>query len=106
MTEAVLDKPILSPEAPGKWLDRGYEPLYELSWREVEDVQLAALKLQFDKFSTSVAALEKLARREGVTRVDSIEDALPLLFDHRVYKSYPLALIEKRDIRKLNAWLG
>ena len=106
MTEAVLDKPHLSPETPGEWLKHGYEPLYAMSWREVEEVQLQALKLQFDKFSTSVAALEKLAKREGVIRIDSLEDALPLLFDHRVYKSYPLSLIEKRDIPKLNAWLG
>jgi hypothetical protein len=106
MTEAVLDKPTLAPETPGAWLDHGYEPLYEISWREVEDVQLQALKLQFEKFRTSVAALEKLAKREGVASIDSVEDALPLLFDHRVYKSYPLSLIEKRDIPKLNAWLG
>lgn len=106
MTEAILDAPTLAPETPGRWLEHGFEALYALSWRDIEDVQLKALQLQFDKFSTSVAALEKLARREGVTRVDSVEDALPLLFDHRVYKSYPLSLIEKRDIPKLNAWLG
>lgn len=105
MTEAILDKPILNPAAPGKWLDNGYEPLFALSWREIEEVQLAALKLQFEKFGTSVMALEKLARREGVSQIDSMADALPLLFDHRVYKSYPLSLIEKRDIAKLNSWL-
>ena len=92
-----LDAPALAPETPGKWLEQGYEAMYALSWRDVQEVQLKALQLQFDKFSTSVAALEKLARREGVTRVESVEDALPLLFDHRVYKSYPLSLIEKRD---------
>src|SRR5438094_5412646 len=106
MAETLLAEPALAPAKPGTWLDHGYEPLLELSWRDVEDVQLEALRLQFDKFSTSVAALEKLARREGVTQIDSVDDALPLLFDHRVYKSYPLAMIEKRDIAKLNAWLG
>jgi hypothetical protein len=106
MMATLLERPRLSPDAPGRWLDQGYEPLYELSWRDVEDVQLEALKLQFEKLGTSVAALEKLAKREGVTRVDSVEDALPLLFDHRVYKNYPLSLIEKRDLPKLTAWLG
>lgn len=106
MTHALLDTPTLSPERPDTWLDHGFEPLYAMSWREVEDIQLKALQLQFEKFSTSVAALEKLAKREGVAQVHSIDDALPLLFDHRVYKSYPLSLIEKRDIGKLNAWLG
>ena len=40
-----------------------------------------------------------------MTSVDSIEDILPLLFDHRVYKNYPLSLIETRNIPKLHAWL-
>ncbi len=38
--------------------------------------------------------------------IDSIEDALSLLFDHRIYKSYPLSIIEKREIGKLNTWLN
>ena len=84
---------------------RAYEALYAISWRDMEDIQLTALKLQFDKLYPAVAALEKLAKREGIARIDSIEDALPLLFDHRIYKSYPLSLIERRDVRKLNAWL-
>ena len=79
MTQAILDVPTLAPETPGKWLEQGYEALYALSWRDVVDIQLQALKLQFEKFRGSVAALEKLARREGVTSVDSVGDALPLL---------------------------
>jgi hypothetical protein len=105
MAEAVLEDTRLSPDDPQHWLDNGYEPLLAVSWRDVQDVQLEVLKRQFDTFRASVAALDKLARREGVNSVDSIEDALPLLFDHRVYKSYPLALIEKRDVAKLNGWL-
>jgi hypothetical protein len=106
MSEAAVDEHRYSPESPWNWLDGGFEPLYASSWRDFENVQIAALKLQFERLGTSVLALEKLAKREGVIRIDSIDDALPLLFDHRVYKNYPLSLIEKRDIPKLNAWLG
>jgi hypothetical protein len=105
VTQATLERAGLSPETPSTWIDDGFEPLYEMSWRDCEDVQLAALKLQFDKLSGQVAALDKLARREGVTAIDSVEDALPLLFDHRIYKSYPLSIIEKREIGRLNGWL-
>ena len=95
----------LDPATPECWLDDGYERLLALSWRDLETVQLEALRRRFDQLKDSVAALQKLARREGITRVDSVEDALPLLFDHRVYKSYPLSLIENRDIARLNGWL-
>jgi len=106
MNQPVLDRPVaLPPETPWTWIDQGFEPLYAMSWRDCEEAQLAALRLQFDKLSGQVAALDKLARREGVSKVDGVEDALPLLFDHRIYKSYPLSIIEKRDIGKLNAWL-
>lgn len=103
MTETLTKS--LSPERPWTWIDDGFEPLYAMSWRECEEAQLAALKLQFDKLGGQVAALDKLAKREGVTAIDSVEDALPLLFDHRIYKSYPLSIIEKRDIARLNTWL-
>jgi len=95
----------LPVETPERWLDGGFEPIYEMSWRDYEDIQLSVLKMRFEQLGDSVEALQKLAKREGVTSVDSVEDALPLLFDHRVYKSYPLAIIEKRNIAKLNSWL-
>jgi len=96
----------LAPETPETWLDGGFEPLYAMSWRDYEDTQLAALALRFEALGQSVAALDKLARREGISAIERIEDVLPLLFDHRVYKSYPISIIEKRDIAKLNAWLN
>ena len=95
----------LAPERPWTWIDGGFERLYQMSWRECEHAQLTALKLQFEKLKGQVAALDKLAKREGISAIDSLEKALPLLFDHRIYKSYPLSIIEKREISKLNAWL-
>lgn len=95
----------LPAEAPETWLGQGFEALYELSWRDYEDVQLAALKLRVERLRGSVSALDKLAKREGIGPVESVEDVLPLLFDHRVYKSYPISIIEKRDIGRLNSWL-
>lgn len=95
----------LDPERPQDWLNQGFEPLYELSWHDCLDVQIAAMKKRFEQLNGSITALERLARKENITGIDSIEEVLPLLFDHRVYKSYPLSIIEKRDIGKLNSWL-
>lgn len=103
--QAELHNIDLSPEAPDAWLDHGFEKLYALSWRDYEEAQLAALKLRYEAQKDSVAALQRLAKKEGVATIDSVEDALPLLFDHRIYKSYPLSLIENRDFPKLTSWL-
>lgn len=104
VSRSILD--VLPVDRPGSWLDDGFERIYELSWRDYYEIQLQIMKRRFEQMSVSVAALERLAKRQGVESVDSVEDVLPLLFDHRIYKSYPLNLIEKRDIPKLNAWLG
>jgi hypothetical protein len=105
MATAAESRVNLDPNVPETWIDNGFEPLYEISWRDCEEAQTAALIKRFDQFKDSVAALDKLAKREGISEISGVEDALPLLFDHRIYKSYPLSLIEKRDIAKLNSWL-
>lgn len=102
---ATATQATLSPDAPADWLKDGIYPLLAMSWRDYEDAQLGAVKMRFEQLKDRVSALEKLAKRQGVTSIDSLTDALPLFFDHRVYKSYPLAIIEKRDLAKLTQWL-
>jgi hypothetical protein len=96
----------LPPETPAAWPALGFERLFAISRRDYEPLQLEALKLRFAAQKDSVAALSRLVERQGVTGIDSFADALPLFFDHRVYKSYPLSLIETRDFPKLTAWLN
>ncbi|TAL03044.1 MAG: hypothetical protein EPO08_05095 [Rhodospirillaceae bacterium] len=96
----------LLPTHPGGWAQYKHERLFQLGWKDLEEVQLAALQHRFSQMKDGVAALERLAKKQGVTRIDSISDALPLFFDHRVYKSYPLTLIESRDFPKLTSWLN
>ena len=96
---------LLPPDNPASWPQADIHDLLALSHRDYFPLQVAALRLRFEQLGGAVAALEKLARRQKVTKVDSIADALPLFFDHRVYKSYPLAIIEQRDLAKLTGWL-
>ena len=96
---------MLPADNPSAWSDNDMEAVLALSHRDYQPLQVAALRLRFEQLGDSVKALQKLAKRQGVTSVDSITDALPLFFDHRVYKSYPLAIIEQRDLAKLNSWL-
>ena len=95
----------LDTDRPETWLDQGYEPLFAISWKDCYEAQMTAMKKRFERLSGSLAALDRLARKEGVTAVECLDDVLPLLFDHRVYKNYPLSLIENRDVGRLNAWL-
>ncbi|MFW9778694.1 MAG: hypothetical protein ACFFE8_07540 [Candidatus Heimdallarchaeota archaeon] len=71
----------------------------------VEQIQLEALKRRFEYFRPRIQALEKLANEQGIHEIETLDDAGPLLFQHSVYKSYPLFLIEKKRFDKLTEWL-
>src|SRR5262245_34752472 len=87
---------MLPADNPAAWLDHPIEDLLALGHRETYPQQVAALRHRFGQLSGAVSALNKLAKRQGVGQVETVTDALPLFFDHRVYKSYPLSLIETR----------
>jgi hypothetical protein len=96
----------LLPTHPGSWVEFPFEKLMQLPRKEREALQLAAMQHRFKQMKDTVASLERLVERQGVQEINSIADALPLFFDHRVYKSYPISLIENRDFAKLTAWMN
>jgi hypothetical protein len=53
-----------------------------------------------------VAALRKLADIQGVSTIGSLDDAAPILFQHTVYKSYPMPFLEKGRFDALTRWFG
>jgi hypothetical protein len=103
MSQAVTA--VLDPADPGSWGSLPFEAMFSLPQHEVEKAQLAVLARRFETLRPGVAALNNLAMRQGVDRIDGFADAVPVFFDHRVYKSYPLNLIEQRKFDRLTAWL-
>jgi len=96
----------LLPEDPGGWAEYDYRDLFSLDRAEREAVQLEAIKLRFARLKDKIPALTKLVEKQGVERIDRLEDVLTICFDHRVLKNYPLAILENRDFPKLTAWLN
>jgi hypothetical protein len=52
-----------------------------------------------------IPVLRRVADAAGIDKVSSLEDLVPLLFAHSVYKSYPRSLLEKRRWDGLTNWL-
>jgi hypothetical protein len=102
--KATMTKNSLDPTTPAAWADLPYEELFSLSRTEVAPAQLEALQLRFDALRPQVVALDKLATSQGVDRIGSLEEAVPVFFDHRVYKTYPLSLLEKHQFDRLAKW--
>jgi hypothetical protein len=95
----------LNPADPGSWAAVPFEKLFSLPRAEVEEAQRVAFIRRFDSLRPRLDALGKLATRQSVDHVESIDASIPVFFDHRVLKSYPLSLIEKGQYERLTTWL-
>lgn len=73
---------------------------------EMEALQLSALQIRFDALRNEVPMLKKLADEQDINALDCVEDAVPLLFEHTMYKSYPASLLEKGRFAQINKWLN
>jgi hypothetical protein len=96
---------VLDAARPSSWSSIPFEELFTLSKEEVEDAQREAISRRFATLRPQIAALRNLAELQGVERVAGFDDVVPVLFDHRVYKSYPAHLVEQRQFGRLTGWL-
>ena len=71
-----------------------------------EELHLRGMQRRFKQFRHAVPMLARLADNQNVNSVNSIDDVLPLLFDHATYKSYPASLLENSNFVQLTKWLG
>jgi acyl-CoA synthetase (AMP-forming)/AMP-acid ligase II len=61
---------------------------------------------RFADLRPKVAMLDKLAKEQGVETVNCVDDAVPLLLAHTVYKSYPMSYLENYRFDKLTKWMS
>ena len=101
-----MSKSKLFCDDPAEFFAHSLSRMHSVPREELLQMQLDALQARFSDLRKSVPVLEKLADAEGIDRVDKIEDVVPLLFDHAVYKSYPGELLENANFNAMNRWLG
>jgi hypothetical protein len=73
---------------------------------DVARFQLAALRKRFEQLRAKLPPLANLAAEHGITELTELNQAAALLFKHSVYKSYPLAFIQKGRFDRLTQWLS
>ena len=91
---------------PQSFVDAEYDSGYALSAEERERAQLAGLRLRFDALKQGIPALARLAEEQGIETINALDDVVPLLFPHTVYKSYPLSFLEQGRFDRLTKWLA
>jgi hypothetical protein len=92
---------------PQRYVDAAdYLEGHRFTREQLEALHLAGLRKRFGELRPAVTVLDRLARENGIESIDSLEDAVPLLFPHTVYKSYPLSILERGQFERLTRWLG
>lgn len=70
-----------------------------------EVLRLAAANERLAQQRPHIRALDMRAADLGIDRVKSVEELVPLLFAHSVYKSYPESFITQGRWKNMSAWL-
>jgi hypothetical protein len=80
--------------------------LYAHERHEVEAFRLAMVQRRFHDLRNNVTALTKFSALKGVDHLRNLEDVVPLLFPHTVYKSYPMTFLERGRFDLLTRWFN
>lgn len=113
-TAEIADRPLDRSEAglkrlianPAEYFGYSAAAMHDIPRKTLEALQLSGLKLRFQQLRDNVPTLKKLADEQKVGAVDNLDDVVPLLFSHTVYKSYPLSFLEKSQFTPLTKWLN
>ncbi|MBP2368543.1 hypothetical protein [Pseudonocardia parietis] len=79
---------------------------FDLSHADLRETQVKALDERFQERRDRIKLLGHRARAAGTTEIRDREDAVPLLFPHSVYKSYPESFLTEQRWDRLGAWLN
>lgn len=82
-----------------------FSRMHSIPRDKLEVLQLDCLKIRFAELRNKIPMLMKLANEAEIESIDQLNDVIPLLFNHTIYKSYPMSFLEKSRFSLLTAWL-
>jgi hypothetical protein len=92
-------------EDPVAFFGMSYTKMHSVPRDKLQELQTEALKMRFEDRRHRIPMLTKLAEKQNITSISEIDDVLPLLFEHTIYKSYPSFLLENGEFGKMTRWL-
>lgn len=76
----------------------------DLTYEELESAQLQAAQDRFEECREQIQVLRQRSEDEGISRIRSKQDIVPLLFSHMTYKSYPESVVLNARWNILTKW--
>lgn len=106
MTRTIEEQVELLLSNPVALVEHDLHTWKQMPAEQIDTLQLAGLKRRFAHLRDRIAVLKKLADAEGIQRIEQLDDVVPLLFEHTLFKSYPPSLLENNNFAAINRWLG
>lgn len=91
--------------SPASYFGHSWHAMQHVPAGELERLQLSALRMRFAELRDAIPTLRAMADESGVESIDRLGDVVPLLFQHSVYKSYPISLLVNNRFAELTRWL-
>lgn len=91
---------------PAAYFSYSINNMFSLERAEVEAMQLQVLQHRFQTLRDKIPMLHSLLKNAQVDSINGIDEIVPVLFDHTVYKSYPPSLLAKGNFTALTRWLN
>jgi hypothetical protein len=91
--------------APARFFGGSWYAMHQLEPERLEALQLRALRMRFEELRDRIPVLNTLAGEQGVDGVGVVDDVVPILFQHSVYKSYPPSLLARNRFDQITRWL-
>ncbi len=92
-------------DSPADFFGHSYTEMHSIAREDLAALQLEGLKQRFNALRDQIPMLKKLADAQGIDRIETVDDVVPLLFEHTMYKSYPPSLLENGKFGEINKFL-
>ena len=92
-------------DSPATYFGHSWYAMHHLPAPELAAMQLSALRMRFEELRDEIPTLTAIATEQDVTAIQELDDVVPLLFQHSVYKSYPASLLINSRFTDLTRWL-
>lgn len=82
------------------------EDRFDIPHKDLLDAQIEAMNERFQERKGQIKLLRHRAEEAGISEIRSLADAIPLLFPHTAYKSYPESWLMEERWDRLTKWLS
>lgn len=106
MTDSRAQSAQMLMSDPISFFDRSITKMHMIERSELEALQKIAVQKRFREHYESIEMLRTLADQIGVGVVRDLDDLVPLLLPHTIFKSYASSVLDRKRFDIMTKWLG